>query len=131
MASRIVLATSARATGPVHQVRGMVTAVDTGAFILETTNGVRLHGRRPAVRVTYANAPIGVLSRHAMRATVIGVSGNVLRLALPDGGGLSVAVLPSAVVDLNGQASSLAQIPRTTRCVFRGCGSWSCSTPPR
>ena len=63
-----------------------------------------------AVHATYSNAPIGVRDHHAMRATVTGVSGNVLRLALLNGGSLSVTVLPSAVVALNVQASRLAQI---------------------
>lgn len=34
----------------------------------------------------------------------------MLRLALHGGGSLSVTVLPSAIVERNGQASSLAQI---------------------
>lgn len=63
-----------------------------------------------ATSVTYSNAPIGVKGHGTIKATVTGVSGNVLSLQLDNGGSLSVTVLPGAIVLLNGQAATLSQI---------------------
>ncbi len=63
-----------------------------------------------AVQVTYSTAPLGVRSHQAIQATVSAVSGSTLDLTLENGGTLSATVLPSALIELNGQAVSLTQI---------------------
>jgi hypothetical protein len=63
-----------------------------------------------AVEVTYSNAPVGIKTHNTIKGAVSGVSGDTLSLTLGNSGALSVTVLPSALITLNGRLSALSQL---------------------
>jgi hypothetical protein len=121
VADRIVLSTAPLPTGPVHHVRGMVTAVATGAFTLEAATGVsftvdvlpttRLRSIESAVGApptgaTAATLAVGDFAEVWMRSGA-GVNDAIEVNYGPDPIGLPHVAVRATVASVNGQSLAL------------------------